>query len=168
MLSAFPSLFDRAESALVERLGPVRRRSGTFPFTFTAYYTPEMGEGILRRFLSFERPATPESAADLKLWTNALEARLAGPEFPVPRPINLDPGYVTLSKLVLTTTKDQAHRIYLRDGIFAEITLSYTRGAWQPLPWTYADYRTEEYRAFFDLVRRDIAGASGPASSSSS
>jgi hypothetical protein len=80
----------------------------------------------------------------------------AGAGLPAPRPINLDPGCIALSKLVLATTKDQAHRIYLGRGIYAEITLTYLNGAFRPMPWTYPDYRTEPYRRFFEQVRADL------------
>jgi len=156
MLSGFPALFDRAEEILVERFGPVSHCSDTIPFTFSDYYEPEMGAGLLRRFAAFERPADAGDLAEIKLWTNGLEMKLAGPEWPVPRPINLDPGYVDLSKLVLASTKDHAHRVYLGKGIFAEVTLSYTDGAFRPLPWTYPDFRTEAYREFFERVRADF------------
>jgi hypothetical protein len=156
MLTRFPELLDRAEAMLAERFGPVRRSSRIIPFTYSDYYAPEMGEDLLRKFLVFERTAPPDRLAEIKLATNAFEEELAGPEWPVKRPINLDPGYLELSKLVLASTKDHAHRIYLRDGIFAEITLSYRGGAFQPLPWTYPDYRTDEYRAFFESARGDL------------
>ena len=70
-----------------------------------------------------------------------------------PRPLNLDPGYITPAKLVLASTKDHAHRIYLRDGIFAEVTLVYRQRKWQPLEWTYPDYRRDDYQRFFTQCR---------------
>jgi len=161
MLTRFPELFERAEATLVERFGLVRRASPAMPFTFSDYYTPDMGPDLLRKFLAFERPIRPDRLADIKLFTNAVETAMAGPDWPVKRPINLDPGYLELSKLVLASTKDHAHRIYLRDGIYAEITLSYHDGAFQPLPWTYPDYRTDEYRSFFEAARRDLKGTAG-------
>jgi uncharacterized protein DUF4416 len=70
------------------------------------------------------------------------------------RRINLDPGYIDLAKLVLATTKDQQHRLYLGQGIYAEVTLRFTGGRFVPWDWTYPDYRTAEYLAFFDAVRQ--------------
>lgn len=72
------------------------------------------------------------------------------------RPLNLDPGYLTPAKLVLASTKDHAHRIYLRDGIFAEVTLVYRKGKWQPLEWTYPDYRRDDYQQFFTRCRERL------------
>ena len=69
------------------------------------------------------------------------------------RPLNLDPGYITPAKLVLASTKDHAHRIYLRDGIYAEVTLSFRGRKWQPLEWTYPDYRRDDYQRFFTECR---------------
>ncbi len=160
MLSASAELFDRAEGMLAERFGKPARASGLMRFDFTGYYGPEMGANLLRKFIAFERPVNPADLAEVKLWTNGVEAGFseaaASQGLPVPRPINLDPGYVAPSKLVLATTKDHAHRIYLGRGIYAEVTLTFLKGAFEPMPWTYPDYRTEAYRRFFEQVRADL------------
>jgi len=157
MLSASAGTFGRAEAAMSERFGSVARASEVMPFHFTGYYEPEMGANLLRKFLAFERPVGPAELAEIKLWTNALEERFAAePGCAAPRPINLDPGYVAPSKLVLATTKDHAHRICLGQGIHAEVTLTFLKGAFAPMPWTYPDYRTEPYRRFFEQVRADL------------
>lgn len=75
----------------------------------------------------------------------------------VPRPLNLDPGYLTLAKLVLASTKDHSHRLYLGEGIYAEVTLNYVSGRWQPLPWTYPNYRRDDYQRFLDRCRQQYA-----------
>ena len=87
-----------------------------------------------------------------------LEARLADDCLRPPdqRVVNLDPGYIGLSKLVLATTKDHAHRIYIQRGIYAEVTLRYIKGAWSPWPWTYPDYAAETYHPFFMRVRERL------------
>lgn len=156
MLSAWTELFDRAAEECAARFGPVRRRSPDIPFTFTSYYERQMGRGILRRFYSFDGLFDPSRLPEAKLWTNELEERHAGPAYPVPRPINLDPGCVDAARLVLATTKDNSHRIYLGQGIYAEITLNFLGGKFQPLPWTYPDYRTEPYLEFLTQVREDM------------
>ena len=63
--------------------------------------------------------------------------------------MNLDPGYITPAKLVLASTKDHAHRLYLADGIYAEVTLAFRGKQWQPLEWTYPDYRRADFQEFF-------------------
>jgi hypothetical protein len=157
MLSARAEMFGRAEAAMSERYGGVARASEILPFHFTDYYGPEMGSNLLRKFLAFERLVDPADLAGIKLWTNALEDRFAAePGCAVKRPVNLDPGYVAPSKLVLATTKDHAHRICLGQGIHAEVTLTFLKGAFEPMPWTYPDYRTEPYRRFFEQVRADL------------
>jgi len=145
----------RAVRLLAEHAGPVDATSELWPFDFTDYYQVEMGDDLLRRFVSFERLIDPVELAGFKILTNQLEARLCRdcglPESH--RPANLDPGYVTTSKLVLATTKDYGHRIYLRDGIYAESTMHYIDGRWVPWPWTYPDYADARYHAFFEQVR---------------
>lgn len=164
MLSASVETFGRAEAAMSERFGEVGRASEVMPFHFTDYYETEMGANLLRKFVAFARPADAAELAEIKLWTNALEERFAAePGFAARRPINLDPGYVAPSKLVLATTKDHAHRIYLGRGIYAEVTLTFHKGAFEPMPWTYPDYRTEAYRRFFGQVRADLFARSGTA-----
>lgn len=141
--------------------GPAAAVSPAFDFTETDYYAAEMGLDLKKQFWVFERAIDPGRLAAIKLTTNFWEAEYAGASLhPEPRPLNLDPGYITLAKLVLASTKDHAHRIYLADGIYAEVTLAYRRGGWQPLEWTYPDYRRADFQAFFtrcrDLLRPTI------------
>jgi hypothetical protein len=153
--------FSRHDEALVwareqleQAFGPVALASPAFAFDQTAYYQPTMGPGLRKRLLAFRDLVAPERLADIKRHTNRLEQTLAESAiYPEPRPLNLDPGLLTLGKFVLATTKDQAHRIYLRDGIFAEVTLRYQAGAFQPWPWTYADYRLPLVGTFLQEAR---------------
>jgi hypothetical protein len=143
-----------ARQRLEDTHGPVALASPEYAFDQTRYYEPTMGPGLRKQLWAFERLIDPADLPAIKHSTNALEQAFAteSPR-PEPRPINLDPGYLTLAKLVLATTKDQAHRLYLRDGIFAEITLQFRDGRFQPWPWTYADYRLPEVLAFLAEAR---------------
>src|SRR5262249_30559609 len=115
-----------ARERLEEEYGPVSLAGEPYPFDQTDYYTPTMGPGLSKQLPAFARLLAPERLADVKLHTNALEALLAETHtFAEERPLNLDPGVLALGKFLLATTKDQAHRVYLRDGIFAEVTLRY-------------------------------------------
>lgn len=154
MLSAYQGAFAEAESRLADPFGPVDLRSDLFAHEFTEYYRDEMGHPLVRYFCSFERLISPQALAGAKRLSNRIETELARrDEWPVARPVNLDPGYVAPSKLVLASTKDSAHRLYLGDGIWAELTLRFQGGDWAELDWTYPDYRTPEYREFFRRVR---------------
>jgi hypothetical protein len=129
---------ERLEAAF----GPVARASEPFPFDQTAYYEATMGRDLRKQFYAFEKLVAPDCLPEVKRQTNSLERELAETgAYPEARPLNLDPGILNLGKFLLATTKDQAHRIYLRDGIFAEVTLRYQAGRYEPWPWTYADYR---------------------------
>lgn len=147
---------DWAEGALVERYGPLKLKSPRFEFRETDHYTASMGAELRKQFLAFERLIRPEELAEIKHATNALEAQFAG-EHPqdVPRPLNLDPGCLSLGKFVLASTKDHMHRVYLEGGIYAEVTLHFTAGDFVPWPWTYPDYRREDYRAFLRSAREE-------------
>ena len=146
-----------AKEQVSELFGPVALESNLFRFDrFTDYYEPSMGAELFKRIWAFENLIDPERLAAIKVVTNRLEEEYAelhaSPE--IVRPLNLDPGYIDLGKLVLASTKDHAHRIYLQQGIFAELTLIYTKKHWQPLPWTYPDYQSKEYHMFFDQCRK--------------
>jgi hypothetical protein len=143
-----------ARDRLQELFGPAALASDPFLFNQTTYYEAEMGPELQKQFLVFQDLAAPENLASIKLSTNTLERQLAvSQSYPEPRPLNLDPGLLTLGKFLLATTKDQAHRIYLQDGIYAEVTLRFHEGAYEPWPWTYADYREVPVRAFLKQAR---------------
>ena len=134
--------------------GKTALRSEIFQFVETDYYTASMGSPLLKTFWAFERPANAEELALWKQQTNDWEIDFAQSNAAdVTRPLNLDPGYLTLGKLVLASTKDHAHRIYLRNGIYAEVTLGYRNRRWQHWEWTYPDYRRQDVQSFFEACR---------------
>ncbi len=139
-----------ARQHLSQCYGPMDDQSEIIDFNFTAYYEDQMGTGLLRQWVRFATLCEPQLLAQCKLETNRAEVLLAG-QFPgaAPRPINIDPGYVSRTKVILATTKDHSHRVYLGEGIFAEVTLHWTATGWAPWPWTYADYRTPTAQEFF-------------------
>jgi len=129
------------ENELGDFLGPVWDRSAIRPFFHSDYYEREMGKSLNRYFLLFESLASREQLPEVKLWTNDIEARH---EQQGNRTANIDPGYIALEQVVLATTKGYAHRIYLGNGIFGDLTLMFENGSYRSLPWTYPDYRSEE------------------------
>jgi hypothetical protein len=146
-----------AEARGVEQFGPLALKSEAFDFTETDYYASTMGVGLKKQFLAFERLIDPAELAAVKCRTNAWEAEYTAlGRHAEPRPLNLDPGYVTLAKLVLASTKDHAHRIYLQRGIYAEVTLHYRHRQWQSHDLTFADYRREDYQQFFTQCRQRL------------
>ncbi|MCF6149245.1 MAG: DUF4416 family protein [Candidatus Kuenenia sp.] len=154
ILSGVYELFAQVGETLEGYFGKSDLRSAIQPFHYTTYYNVEMGEGIMRQFLSFEKLIMPDEIADIKIRTNLLEETIASQKkYIVTRPVNLDPGYINESRLILASTKDFSHRIYLRDGIYAEVTLNYRRGKYETFPWTFPDYKSSEYHNFFLLVR---------------
>jgi hypothetical protein len=134
--------------------GPIAVESERFEHNETTYYEREMGTGLRKTFWAFERLVDPAHLVDAKLTTNGWEAEYsAAADKPEPRPLNLDPGYLTEAKLVLVSTKDRDHRLYLDRGIFAENTLFFRAGGWQLRPWTYPDYQRADYHLFFTRCR---------------
>jgi hypothetical protein len=116
-----------------------------------------MGTGLKKVFFTFQKSFDPAELVDIKLMTNAWEEEYArATNRAEPRPLNLDPGYLTQAKLVLASTKDYAHRIYLARGIYAEITLQYRHRRWEHHQYTFPDYRRADYQAFFSACREGI------------
>jgi len=155
MLSARKDLFDEAAEEVARMLGPVDLVSDIMDFDFTRYYDAEMGSPLWRRFVSLAERVPPDALAEIKLRTNELEKALAS-KYACPRmsrPVNLDPGYIEPSKLVLASMKNFSHRIYLGRGVYAELTLMYRNGRWEPLPWTFPDYASGRYDAFLSAAR---------------
>lgn len=136
--------------------GPIDFQSTAFEFIQTDFYEKEMGGGLRKIFLAFEKLIAPDEIADIKLKTNEIEEKLArGLPLPrAPRPVNLDPGYLCAPKMALATTKDSRNRIYVAKGIYAEPTLYFENKTFHPWPWTYPDYRTAEYIEVFNELRR--------------
>ena len=158
-LSAGREALAAAKTALAASFGDVDCESDILPWNETAYYRTEMGEALLRQLLAFKTLVSPESLAAAKLETNAIEMRLAATakgndEGALRRRVNLDPGYLDRGKLVLASTKAGPHRLYLSQGIYAEITLLYHHEAFHPLEYTYPDYRWAATTAFLLEARR--------------
>jgi Domain of unknown function (DUF4416) len=151
ILTALPSALTELRGSLEEEFGPVDCESQLLKFDYTSYYEPEMGPDLKRVFMGFRRLASPDALVDLKLFTNRLEQTLA---FNRKRAVNIDPGYMTAARVVLASTKDFAHRLYLGKGIYGEVTLVYQKKDFQALPWTYPDYRSEGSGQFFRELRR--------------
>jgi|MTBAKSStandDraft_2_1061841.scaffolds.fasta_scaffold01210_11 hypothetical protein len=151
LLYATEEMFDTARVALENLFGPVLREARGFPFTVTDYYQDELGSEVYKGFLFFERFISMDSITHIKRETNKLEKALSLPG--EKRSVNLDPGYLDLSKIVLATTKDRAHRLYLKDGIYGEVEYTYRKDSYEPCPWAYPDYEQEGYISLFNEMR---------------
>ena len=140
--------------------GRMALASDAFEFRETNYYDATMGVGLRKQFFAFEQLVDPERLVEFKRQTNDWEVEYAAfARHHEPRPLNLDSGYITLAKLVLASTKDHAHRIYLGRGIYAEITLKFQGAAWQSSDWTYPDYRRPDFQEFFSRCREYLRSA---------
>ena len=147
----------QVEERLIAAFGAIDYRSDIIPFDFTDYYESEMGDIIDRVFFSFERLIEADQLPEIKRQTNQLEEELAAqfstPTSNVKRPVNLDPGYIEQAKVVLASTKNFYHRIYLGHGIFGEVTMHFRNNTYQFFPWTYPDYQSKDYQEFFLKMR---------------
>jgi hypothetical protein len=141
---------------LIRLLGEVKKEPLEFSFDWTDYYAREMGDPLTRSFVYGTRLASRDALVRIKLATNEIEDALARADGT--RRINLDPGIMSPENFVLATTKNHAHRIYLGEGIFAEVTLRYRKNGFEPLDWTYPDYRSEQIREALNRLRAEYMG----------
>lgn len=142
--------YNQAKKILSRKFGNIDFESERINFDYTDYYYPEMGNPLYRTFLSFEKLKDPSQFIKIKLFCIKLEKKFAQKE---KRSVNIDPGYINEAKLVLTTTKDFSHRIYLAKGIYAETTLIFKDGCFGELATTFPDYRTTLYKDIFKQIR---------------
>ena len=155
------AVISRHESALnwaVEKTtchwGSLALQSPVFDFTETNFYAKSMGTDLKKQFLAFDNLIDPAELAATKLNSNDWEIEYStASDQPEQRPLNIDPGYISEAKLVLATTKDRDHRIYLQQGIFAEVTLHFRGRKWTASRWTYPDYQRSDFQEFFTKCR---------------
>src|SRR5262249_25820955 len=149
VLVSDPKLITTVRDRLATLYGTIDHESPVIPFDFTDYYAPEMGDIIDRVFFSFQRLIEADQLAEIKRTTNALEQEMAAatdvPGEPK-RPVNLDPGYIEHAKVILASTKNFYHRMYIGRGIFAEVTMHFRNNTFQFFPWTYPDYQSKDYQ----------------------
>lgn len=154
VFSRYPEALDWATQKIEQNWGPLAATSPPFWFDDTQYYEPSMGSGLQKMFIVVADWFDAEGLAQRKLESNEWELAYAQ-QFPseVGRPLNIDPGYLTSTKLVLASSKERAHRVYLQQGVFAEVTMKYV-GGWQFYPWTYSDYQRPQTVEFFTSSRK--------------
>jgi len=154
ILAADGQCLRAAVEAINAEFGDIDLASDAWPFEQTDYYRHQTGAHILRQFVGIEKLIDPGGLAAIKHQTNRIEQYLAAKSaLDLPRPVNLDPGIIEPSKLVLATTKNYSHRIYIGQKMYAEVTLLFDKGSWRSLPYTYPDYRKQCYLDFFDKLR---------------
>jgi hypothetical protein len=146
----FPGLQD-CLNLMEETFSMIETRSDLYDFSdFTNYYESEMGSNLKKFFLAFSQLHTPEILPQFKLKTNKIEKQFIKEK---KRQINIDPGYLSEAKVVLATTKNYDHRIYLGEGIFADLHLKFSKKSFQSQPWTYSDYKQQIVIDFFLNLR---------------
>lgn len=159
MLRPEPGSFDVCERLLAERYGPIEIHGPIVPWNHTDYYRDELGTRVARKFIFFQDPIDPEKLPEIKLVTNGIERSTAASEgSSFSRRFNIDPGYVTEAKVVLATTKDYAHRLYLAKGIYGEVELRYSREDRKYLPFahTYPDFGDADALRLFLQARSSL------------
>jgi len=149
--------FDIVADLLSRNFGKIILKHPPEIFEHTNYYATEMGDKLYKGFLAFDPPFYPDQVSHAKLKCRKIEwasARMT--HNTTQRMVNIDPGIVTLANVILATSKNFSHRIFLRNGIYAEVTLIFQRNEWKILPWTYPDYQIKSSRIFLLECRQKL------------
>lgn len=161
VISAQEKMFIEAKNCLTNIFGNIDMESSYQSFNFTDYYKNEMGDQLKQKLISFKKLILPDQLSQIKNNSNTLELSLSTEDTQnnsvkeIKRKVNFDPGYLTLSKFILASTKDGPARIYLIQGIYAEITLRFVKKSFRPLEWTYRNYQTDSYIGFLNEAREE-------------
>lgn len=155
LLTADTALFTPVLAKLAERFGPLGFLSEPLEFNFTTYYERELGTGLIRKMVSFEQLVPQDRLSDIKLYTNKIEEEHLDEKGN--RRMNIDPGFIALERFVLASCKNFSHRVYLRGGVYADLTFIYTKGDFKPLPWTYPDYGDKKIKSILLQIRHRYA-----------
>jgi hypothetical protein len=163
LVKLFFSVFSRDEErvlnvvrGLSDMYGAIDHETPVIKFEYTDYYQNEFGTGIVRKLFSLKDLIDPAKVVGIKIKAVEMETEAV---VNGQRTVNIDPGYVELSRVVLTTGKDYSHRIYLDKGVYADLTLTYRKGSgFVTLPWTYPDYASDDFRSFFGVLRSTLKG----------
>lgn len=143
-------VFKRSKEILERKFGRIDFESQPLPFDLTDYYAEEFGQNLQRVFVSFRKLINPSNLYRIKNLSNHIEIKLSNEN---KRLVNIDPGYLDLAKVVLASTKDYCHRIYLNKGIFAEVALFFKGDSFTPSQWSYPDFKKAEYIGIFNHIR---------------
>ncbi|MEA1971466.1 MAG: DUF4416 family protein [Thermodesulfobacteriota bacterium] len=143
-------ILNKTITILSEEFGGLDYISALVPFEYTDYYAKESGTSLVRRFISFEKLVSPDALPDIKLFTNKVEGKFMRDSS---RIVNIDPGYISRAHLILATGKAYTHRPYIRDGIYADLTLIFVKHTFRSLEWTYPDYSDKNQIMIFNNIR---------------
>ena len=156
MLTGEKDLFARAIDELDHFFGPVLRETEPISWEHSTYYEEELGNNVLRKFVFYARPVDQIDLVEAKKITMEVEIKLGrGITGETLRRINIDPGCMTQAKLVLASSKDFSHRIYIGGGVHAEVTLYFKDESFRPFFYTYQDYKDEKNISLFNAVRKE-------------
>jgi hypothetical protein len=153
----FFNIFSKKKDLIIQTLNEIEQYYGEFcwitsffPFTSTHYYEKEFGNNLIRVIAALYNFIDQDRLLETKKFSYHLESKFSENK---KRLVNIDPGMITAERLVLATGKNFTHRIYLGEGIFADLTLIFQKNSFRTLSWTFPDYGSKEFISFFNNAR---------------
>ncbi len=144
---------DRSILNKLSQYNNVFKKTDVYDFIFSDYYNREFGSPLYKELWVMNKYTNGFNDYELKIKSIEVEQHFLKNG---KRQINIDPGLVSLSHIILFSTKFVSHRIPLNQGIYAEIELIYENGSYRPLKWTYPDFRTPFIIDFFNKLRKEM------------
>jgi hypothetical protein len=142
--------------ALSREFGPLDYQGEPIPFDVTRYYEAEMSADLSRQLVSFTGPHYADSLPWAKLTCMRIEQEFA---IAGRRRVNLDAGYLDHNKVVLASTKEAGQKVYLTQGIYADLAARYSQGEYRPFEWSFPDFKDGRYTKDLLNIRRILKGA---------
>jgi len=146
-------ILDAVLPLVSESVGELCPAGPLLAFDRTDYYHAEMGKPLFRRFFTAQTMVSRDALPKIKIRMEDIEREFSREGR---RSVNLDPGLLSLENFILATGKNFSHRVYLGEGVFADLTLIFQKGEYRPLPWTYPDYASPEIRHILKELRGDL------------
>jgi hypothetical protein len=153
VLGPLPKPPESLWQALETAFGAIEYKGGFFPFEGTDYYREEFGAGLYRGFIAFRGVGGPEFLPRQKHAAARVEQQWSRSG---KREFNLDIGYMDPDKVVLASFKRGPAKLYLGDGVYADLLLRYSRGGFEPLPWAFADFQDGRYQKSLLVIRQKL------------
>jgi hypothetical protein len=145
VMYADEKVFEKAKAELVKKYGSIKAESSVYDFKFTNYYEPEMGSGLKKLFLVFEKEISKKDLADIKFFITEIEKRYSKGNN---RVVNIDPGYLSSTELQLATFKEKSFKEKIHEKVWIHKVLEFDGNNVKQFFHTFADYRDKKNQEF--------------------
>ncbi len=139
-------ILDKTTHILEEKFGEIKTKSEEYDFNFTDYYEGEFGTNLKKIFIIFEKPIEKQDLITIRERTGEIEQELSKNN---KRSVNIDPGHISRSELILATKKGKNWKEPLSNEIYAHKLLEFKDNEVISFYHTFTDYKLKQNIEFF-------------------